>query len=83
VLRILSLSDLKPFEIDSSWIGFGLRWGNFPLVLRSRFLVEDEFGSGVGGGGTWAMGSVRPVGRGTGLARRPGTQRYGHIAWAA
>jgi hypothetical protein len=52
VLRILSLSDLKPLEIDSPWIGFGLRWGNFPSVLRSSLLVEDEFGWG-GGLGPW------------------------------
>jgi hypothetical protein len=48
VLRILSLSDLKPLEIDSPRIRFGLRWGNFPLVLRYRLQVEVESSSGGG-----------------------------------
>jgi hypothetical protein len=44
--------------------------------------VEDESGSG-GGGGAWVPGSMRPPGCGTGLARRPGTRRRGHVARAA
>jgi hypothetical protein len=55
VLRILSLSDLKPLEIELPWIGFGLRRENFPSVLRSRLQVEDEF--------TWGGGRLGPRGR--------------------
>jgi hypothetical protein len=82
VLRILSLSDLKPLEIDSPRIRFGLRWGNFPLVLRSRLQVEVESGSG---GGAWATGSVWPSRRSTRLARWPGVRRRansGNGHWA-
>jgi hypothetical protein len=62
VLRILSLSDLNPLEIDSPWIGFGLRWGNFPLVLRSRLQVEDEFGLGhMVSAASWAQHEVGMV----------------------
>jgi hypothetical protein len=68
VLRILSLSDLKPLEIDSPWIGFGLRWGNFPSVLHSSLLVEDEFGWGEDLG--HGVGATSFVWHGVGTAAR-------------
>jgi hypothetical protein len=79
VLRILSLSHLKPLEIDSPWIGFGLRLGKFsfdsPLLTPGGRRVQ------LGGeGGAWATGSVWPAGCGTGLAWRPGT-RWLSGAW--
>jgi hypothetical protein len=85
VLRILSLSDLKLLEIDSPWIGFGLRWGNFPSVLCSRLQVEDEFDSGGLGHGVGATAWARHgVGMATGCAAvwtyHTGGATVGHVA---
>jgi hypothetical protein len=92
MLRILSLSDLKPLEIDSTWIVFGLRLGKFsfgsPLPTPGGRRVRLGGGGGGLGHGVGAASWARHragTAAGHAAARRSGARQRaprGNGHWA-
>jgi hypothetical protein len=78
VLRILSLSQLKSLEIDSPWIGFGLRLGKFSFDSSLPTLGGRRVRLGGGGGGG---GLGHRVGAASGAWHGVGTAAERKVGW--